>query len=120
MLQALVLAAQALVILHRPEDLGAKQAVALGLEGAVVDRFRLLYLAVGPGTDLLRRCKPGFDCVELFFLGDLFEQIEQCFHASLLPNIPWRLGLSINRNGRVNSVPDRYRSPASGFPSPAR
>src|SRR5207247_1926374 len=34
----LVLAAQALVILDRPEDPGAEQAVPLRLEGAVVDR----------------------------------------------------------------------------------
>ena len=49
-LHALVLAAQALVVLDRPEDARAEQAVALGLEGAVVDRLRLLDLAVGPAT----------------------------------------------------------------------
>ena len=36
-LQALVLPAQALVVLDRPEDLGAEQPVALRLEGAVVE-----------------------------------------------------------------------------------
>src|SRR5262249_42093208 len=41
-LHALVLAAQALVVLDRPEDARAEQAVALGLEGAVVDGLRLL------------------------------------------------------------------------------
>jgi hypothetical protein len=45
-LHALVLAAQALVVLDRPEDAGAEQAVALGLEGAVVDGLRLLDFAV--------------------------------------------------------------------------
>ena len=54
MLEALVLAAQALVVLHRPEDLGAEQAVALRLEGAVVDGLRLLHFAVGPRPDHLR------------------------------------------------------------------
>src|SRR6201992_740025 len=54
-LHPLVLAAQALVILDRPEDAGAEQAVALGLEGTVVDGFRLLDLAVGPRQNLLRR-----------------------------------------------------------------
>ncbi len=53
-LHALVLAAQALVILDRPEDAGAEQAVALGLEGAVVDGLRLFDLAVGPRQNLLR------------------------------------------------------------------
>src|SRR6185369_17803684 len=52
-LHALVLAAQALVILDRPEDARAEQAVALGLEGAVVDGLRLFDLAVGPGQNLL-------------------------------------------------------------------
>jgi hypothetical protein len=42
MLQALVLAAEAFEILDRAEYLGAEQAVALGLEGTIVDGFRLL------------------------------------------------------------------------------
>ena len=80
-LQALVLAAQALVVLDRPEDLGAEQAVALGLERAVVDRFRLLDLAVRPRTDFFRRREADADGIEFFFLRDLLEKIEQCFHA---------------------------------------
>jgi hypothetical protein len=54
-LHALVLAAEALVVLHRPEDLGAEQAVTLRLERPVVDRLGLLHLAVRPLPDLLRR-----------------------------------------------------------------
>ncbi len=53
-LHALVLAAQALVVLDRAEDARAEQAVALRLEGPVVDRFRLFDLAVRPGQNLLR------------------------------------------------------------------
>ncbi len=79
-LESLVLAAQALVVLDRAEDLGAEQAITFGLERAVVDRFRLLDLAVRPRTDLLRRCEAGLDRVEFFFLRDLLEQIQQCFH----------------------------------------
>ena len=63
-LHALVLAAQALVVLDRPEDARAEQAVALRLEGAVVDRLRLLDLAVGPGQDLLRARDRDPDLVE--------------------------------------------------------
>src|SRR6185436_9718613 len=40
-LHALVLAAQALPVGDRPEDLGAEEPVALGLEGAVVDGLGL-------------------------------------------------------------------------------
>src|SRR6516225_3360990 len=63
-LHPLVLAAQALVILDRPEDPRAEQAVALGLEGTVVDGLRLLDLAVRPGQNLLRRRDRDPDLVE--------------------------------------------------------
>jgi hypothetical protein len=66
-LEALVLAAQALVVLDRAEDLGAEQAIALRLEGAVVDGFRLLDFAVGPGTDLVGRGETDGNRVEFFF-----------------------------------------------------
>jgi hypothetical protein len=52
-LHALVLAAQALVVLDGAEDLGAEQAITLGLERPVVDGLGLLDLAVGPVADLL-------------------------------------------------------------------
>src|SRR5215813_13448031 len=61
---ALVLAAQALIVLDRPEDARAEQAVALGLEGTVVDGLRLLDLAVGPGQNLLRGRDRDPDLVE--------------------------------------------------------
>src|SRR6185312_11394822 len=63
-LHALVLAAQALVILDRPEDARAEQSVALGLEGAIVDGFRLFDLAVGPRQNLLRARDRNADLVE--------------------------------------------------------
>jgi hypothetical protein len=52
-LHALVLAAEALVVLHGAEDARAEQAVTLGLERAVVDRLGLLDLAVGPAENAL-------------------------------------------------------------------
>ena len=48
---ALVLAAVALPVLGRTEDLLAEEAVLLGLERAVVDGLGLLDLAVGPRAD---------------------------------------------------------------------
>ncbi len=63
-LHALVLAAQALVVLDRAEDARAEQAVALRLEGPVVDRLRLLDLAVRPRQDLLRARDRNPDLVE--------------------------------------------------------
>src|ERR671939_530233 len=63
-LHALVLAAQALVILDRAEDARAEQAVALGLEGPIVDGLRLLDLAERPRADLLRAGQRDADAVE--------------------------------------------------------
>ncbi len=52
-LHALVLAAQTFPVRHRTENLGAEQAIALGLEGAVIDGFRLGHLAVRPRANFL-------------------------------------------------------------------
>src|SRR6185295_5626720 len=80
-LEALVLAAQALVVLHRSEDLGAEQAVTFRLERAVVDGLRLLDLAVRPGTDHVRRSQADLDAVELFDRSVLLEKLEKVFHV---------------------------------------
>jgi len=48
-----VFAAGAFVVLGRAEDALAQQAVALGLERAVIDGLRLLHLAEGPVAYLL-------------------------------------------------------------------
>src|SRR4029077_11163337 len=53
-LHLLVLAAHAPVSLALPEDARAEQTVALGLEGAIVDRLGLFDLAVRPGLNLFR------------------------------------------------------------------
>src|SRR4029077_17828052 len=65
MLHALVLAAQALPIRDRAENLGAKKAIALRLEGAVVDGLRLGNFAVGPGTDLFRTRQTDANGIEI-------------------------------------------------------
>ena len=51
MLESLVLATKAFVVFHRAKDLGAKQTIALRLEGTVIDGFRLLHLAERPGAN---------------------------------------------------------------------
>ena len=72
-LQALVLAAQAFVVLDRAKDLGAEQAVTLRLEGAVVDGLRLLDFAERPAADLLRRGEADSDGIEMHIRGELLE-----------------------------------------------
>ena len=60
----LVLAAVALPVAGRPEDLLAEQAVLFRLERAVVDRLGLLDLAVRPGTDVVRTGKADSQFIE--------------------------------------------------------
>ena len=63
-LHPLVLAAKALVVLGRTEDTGAEQAVALRLEGPVVDGLGLLDLPERPGPDLFGAGEGDADPVE--------------------------------------------------------
>ncbi|MNJ68319.1 hypothetical protein D3C77_645560 [compost metagenome] len=73
MLQALVLAAQALVVFDRAKDLGAEQTVTFRLERAVVDGLGLANFAVRPRTDLLGRGDADLDGIELLVLRDLLK-----------------------------------------------
>ena len=60
----LVLAAVALPVTSRSEDLLAEQAVLLRAQRAVVDRLGLLHLAVRPRADLIRGGQPDLELVE--------------------------------------------------------
>ena len=77
---ALVLAAQALVILDRAENTGTKQPVALRLERPVVNGFGFLDLAVRPRTDLLRARDRDLDLVELLGRTYRTKEIDQLVH----------------------------------------
>ena len=56
-----ILATMALPVLGRSENALAEQAVPLGLQGSVIDGFRLLYLAVGPLSNFIRRGQSDFN-----------------------------------------------------------
>src|SRR5438067_1022837 len=106
-LHALVLAAQALVVLDRTEDARAEQAVTLRLERAVVDRLRLLDFAERPAADLVGRRDADADLVEGFRLGDRVCEVRQFVHVFFSP-FPsrWREGrgegmLVIRRRARL-------------------
>ena len=75
-LEALVFAAQAFVVLDRAKNLGTKQTVTLGLKSAVVDCFRLFDLAKRPRANLFRRCHANLDGIKMLIGRDLFEQVE--------------------------------------------
>src|SRR5205814_8572199 len=77
---ALVLAAQAFIVLDRTEDARAEQPVTLGLERAVVDRLGLLDLAERPAADLVGRCDADADLVEGFRLGVRVREVRQFVH----------------------------------------
>ena len=51
MFDAFILAARTLPVLDGTEDAFAEQAAFFGLERAVVDGFRILDFALGPGAD---------------------------------------------------------------------
>src|SRR5271155_3885231 len=71
----LVFTAEALVILDRPENARAEQAVALRFERAIVDRLRLLDLAERPGQNLFRACDRDLNLIERHGGGDGLERI---------------------------------------------
>src|SRR5581483_10067521 len=62
---ALVLAAVALPVLGRTEDALAEQAVLLGLERSIVDRFGLGHFPIRPSSDLLGRRQADANRVEI-------------------------------------------------------
>ena len=64
-LHALVLAAEAFPVGDGSEDAGAEEAVAFGLEGAVVDGFWLGDFAMRPAADLLGAGELDLDGVEV-------------------------------------------------------
>jgi hypothetical protein len=82
-LHALVLAAEALVVLHRPEDARAEETVALRLEGSVVDRLGLLHFAVRPLPNLLGAREPDAHRGERERVLGLVEEAENVLHSGL-------------------------------------
>src|SRR5690606_37975186 len=114
-LHALVLAAQALVVLDRSEDGGAEQAVTFRLERTVVDGFRLLHFAEGPRTDQVRRGQRDLDRVEVQRLALLVEEVEQVFHV-LLRDSEFEIGELSERGCRTRDR--RFASPESRIAIP--
>src|SRR5690606_33602051 len=85
MLEALVLAAQALVVLDRTENLGTEQAVTLGFERPVINGFRFFDFAVRPGPDHFRRSQADANGIEVFRFQLLLVVSQQVFHVVSRP-----------------------------------
>ncbi|MEY4182015.1 MAG: hypothetical protein RLZZ217_641 [Planctomycetota bacterium] len=118
-LHALVLAAQALVVLHGSEDLGTKEAILLRLEGTVIDGLRLLYFAVRPTTDLLRGGKRNAHRHILQRILGLLEKIVDVLHGELRRR---SMSFGIRNPGRGHLCPPegQHPTPTTGVPSATR
>ena len=67
-LGTLVATAGTLHVTRRTEDALAEETALLRLERAVIDRLRVLHLAVGPRADVLRACDGDANLIEVFGL----------------------------------------------------
>src|SRR5277367_4950209 len=85
MLHALVLAAEAFPVGYRAEDAGAEQAVALRLEGAIVDGLRFSDFAVRPAPDFFRRREADANGIEI---GDRVCQVKGARTKQGNPRLP--------------------------------
>ncbi len=74
--QALVFAAQALIVFYRPEDTGTEQTIALWLKSTVVNGFWLFHFTKRPGTDHVWRSQRNFDRIKLFGLSLRFQKLK--------------------------------------------
>ena len=84
-LDSLVLAAVALVILGRTENLLTEKTVPLRLVGPVIDRLRLEDLSRRPFLDVFRRSKSDADSFEIAFNLVIFIKSR---HISKISNHP--------------------------------
>jgi hypothetical protein len=80
MLQALVLATQALVVFDRAKNLGTEQTVAFWFESTVVNRFRLFDFAEGPRPNHVRRRQTDTNRIEVINRVLILEKLKQIFH----------------------------------------
>jgi hypothetical protein len=85
MLHALVFAAEAFPIGYRAKNTGAEQAIALGLEGTVVDGLGLRDFAMRPAPDFFRRRKADLNGIEI---GDRVLHFERARTKQGVPPLP--------------------------------
>ena len=86
MLHPLVFSAQAFPVGDGAENLGAEQAVALRLEGAVIDGFRLGDFAVRPRTDFFRTRQADANRIEIRNLAGAIVRARSIQWLTLLPD----------------------------------
>ena len=79
-LHPLVFAAQALIVLDRPENAGAEQPITLWLEGSVVNGLRLLDFTERPGANSVWAGDRNLDLIEALRAGRLAKKVHQLVH----------------------------------------
>jgi hypothetical protein len=87
----LVLAAVALPVAGRTEDLLAEQAVLLRAQRSVVDRLGLLHLTVGPDPDLVGGGQPDLELVEHVHIEHLVPLLNAAAEAPGGAGVPNRV-----------------------------
>ena len=108
----LVLAAVALPVAGRSEDLLAEQPVLLRTQRAVVDRLGLLHLAVRPRADLIRGRQPDLELVEHVHVKHVCLSLRVCRRACVV--IRRVVVRSCGRPGGPRARRRPRRSPAPG------
>src|ERR1700685_4533567 len=88
MLHALVLTAETLPVGDGAENLGAEQAVALRLEGTVIDGFRLGYFAVRPRTYFFRTRQADANGIKICYLAGTIVRARTIQGQTLLSGKP--------------------------------
>src|SRR6202040_1291916 len=118
MLHPLVFSAQALPVRDGAKNLSAEQPGALGLEGAVVDGFRLGDFAVRPGPDFFRTRQANPDGIKICNETGTIIRAASIQGMSLLPRRvtpePSRNSGSKKRN--LQTLRTSRVSPRRGFP----
>ena len=112
----LVLAAVALVVLGRTEDLFAEESVALRLVSPVVDGFRLEHLAAGPRGDVLRRSERDAYRLEIAFYLVVLVIVSR--HNSLIADFYSNVTLRPSPLSSWRSTLSDSGMPAGGIGSP--
>ena len=112
-LHPLVLAAQALVVLDRPKDACAEQAVPFWLEGPVVDGLGLLDFTVGPGEDPLGGRQRNANLVERLRRGERAERVGCKF---LIHVLSLKAGRGVLSSAKLGAP---AASLAAGIPHPS-
>ena len=113
-LHPLVLAAETLPIGYRTKDARAEQAVALRLERAVVDGFRLGDFTMRPAPDFFRRCQADADSIEI---GNRVCHVKGARTVQGGPPLPAAVSPPL---AAPESVASRRCSVASDFSDPRR